>query len=487
MLGERRSSRCGTSACRDPGCPKNLQRKSGLAIRWQFRTIYCFRPRPFLNNLLVLVRLDLQKIMVQMTELDTSQIPDVYRRFADAMDENHWIKRGQQLLESSKRNTLLREYLWRENNVVFQLGRLRELCRSATYVPARSISSLYPAACLAHQLLSMMKTQDHATALKLRQRFYGAIKKPDSMRGLQLELAAATHFTSIGKRISWPETTGLGTFDLLVEGDSHPPLEVECKSIGQDKGRKLHAQEVIDFLGLVRPRLRELLQSFTGGLAVVLTIPDRFPNKYKERVALAKLLAQAILSGKDCQLEAGATVRLSDFDPGVFPLEQTEELRKTIDKLTKTANRSVLIMRTQAGGALALVLQSQRDDSVLVSTFNTLSDAARSQLTATRAGLLLVRFEGMAPQAMQALAIRDSGAGASGLQIETSRFLSSPNRSHVIGTGFLSHDAMQEVEGGVVKTFGTAYYFSNTYSSHWSDGFDNLFGWAPDPGGKAVA
>lgn len=415
--------------------------------------------------------------------LDATEIPAVYHRFSEAMGAQHWRKQAKKLRDEFKRNSLLRQYLLSEYDLLFQLDMLGELCQHGMHVPARRVSFLYPAACLALQLLTMMEEQGESAAMQLRQRFYGAVKNPADMRGLQLELAAATHFTTLGKKISWPETTGIGTFDLLVEGNGHPSLEVECKSIGEDKGRKLHGRDVVDFVSLLKDPLHDVLKSMPGGLAVVVTLPTKLPTAYKERCALAKSVARAILSGENCTLEGGSVVRMTNFDIGALgapPWSQTDELRRTFDQLTSTKNRSALIMATKAGGALALALQSQQDDSMLEYTYETLSKAAQKQVTGTRPAMLIARFEGLPPQAMHALAENDGNAAnaPSALQITASRFLASASRPHVIGVGFLSQDAMQEVESGVVKTYGTAYFFANPRSPYWSESFDNMFGWS---------
>lgn len=419
--------------------------------------------------------------------LDATEIPAVYHRFCEAMGAQHWKKQAQKLREEFKRNSLLQQYLLDKYDLLFQFDALGNLCQQGVHLPARQVSFLYPAACLALQLLTMMEEQGHSAAMKLRQRFYGAVKNPADMRGLQLELAAATHFTTLGKTISWPETTGIGTFDLLVEGSGYTSLEVECKSIGEDKGRKLHGRDVVDFVSLLKGPLHDVLKSMRGGLAVVVTLPAKLPTRYKERCALAKSVARAILSGDNRTLEDGSMVRMSNFDIGVLgapPWSPTDEFRRTFDQLTSTNNRAALIMATKAGGALALALQSQLDDSMLEYTYETLSKAAQNQFTGTRPAMLIARFEGLPPESMRALVDHDRNAAnaPSGLQTTASRFLTSASRPHVIGVGFLSREAQLQVERGVVKTYGNAYYFANRQSPFWSESFDSMFGWSGSAG-----
>ena len=217
-----------------------------------------------------------------------------------------------------------------------------------------------------------------------------------------------------------------------------------------------------------------------------MTVPDRLPISYKERVALAKELGRAVFAGSDCSLANGSSVRIADFDIisqlGNVPTQGCQELRATIDGITGTDNRSAVIIGTHSGGALALVIQSQRDDNLLISVFNTLSDAAKNQLTRSRAGMLFVSFDGLASDQLFSIAEQDQDPAQrpTALRVAVSDFLSSPARDHVIGVGFVSRNAIQPVQHGLVESGGPAYYFPKRESLFWSEGFCGMFDWLPE-------
>jgi len=379
----------------------------------------------------------------------------------------------------------LREYLVRENEIAFQLDRLSDLAQRYGRIPLSAVENhdLYPAMSLAAQALSIMDAATKEDADRFCRRIRGALKNPADMRGLRLELSAATHFARRGGRISWPETTGLGTFDLLVEGDDHEPLEVECKSIGEDKGRRIHRQEIIDFVALLKPQLNSTTTGLGKGLSVVLTVPDKLPSTYKERVELSKSLGQAIFAGRDCYLSDGSAVRIADFDASLLggaPNLHRRELRAVVDGISGTGNRSAVIIGTHAGGALALTIQSQRDDALLKSIFDTLSEAAKRQLTGSRAGMLFTGFDGLDGEQLRSVAAQDqdSSQRPTAIRIAVSQFLASPARNHVIGVGFVTGSTLRPVRQGLIDSGGTAYYFPKRESTFWSDAFSGMFDWS---------
>lgn len=292
---------------------------------------------------------------------------------------------------------------------------------------------------------------------------------------------ANTHFALRGCQITWPEIVGVGTFDLLVEDESSESLEVECKSIGEDKGRRIHRHDAIVFASKLRPFLRPMLTGLNRGLSVVLTVPDRLPTAHREQEAFAKELSRTILAGQDSTLSNGAQVRFTEFDAqllGTNPEHDMGRLRAIVDGVTGTENCSVVTMGIRNGGALALVLQSQQDDQLLKSVFDTLSDAAKRQLTGTRAGLLLAGFDAIEETQILALAAQDDKPGnPTALRVAVSRFINSELRDHVIGAGFVSRTALRPSQNGVTASGGAAYFFPKTESRFWSDGFNNMFDW----------
>jgi len=419
-----------------------------------------------------------------VTDIHTHEIPNIYRRFSKIVGDIHWKKCVSQCKDAIKGNGFLREYMEQEYDIAYQLTHLGDLIDRYGTIPIGQFEQrrLYPAASFAAQTLSLMEAATRVEAEKLRRRIHGALKNPDDMRGLRLELGAATHFALRGKQISWPETTGEGPFDILVSDPHHASLEVECKSISDDKGRKIHKKDVLDFLNLLKPYLKPTTVGLMTGLSVVLTLPGRLPTTYQARLALAKALGQAVFSGNSCTLSDGSTVRINDFDVsrlGDVPRHRhPEELRQAIDGVTGTDNRQAVVIGTSRGGALAIAIQSAQDDILLKAVFDTLSDAASRQLTKTRAGLLYTGFEGLDGEQLISIALQDQEPSQppTGLRLAVNRFLSSTSRDHVVGVGFFSRTALRPVQDGLVESSGgTAYYFPKRESAFWSESFSGMF------------
>lgn len=172
---------------------------------------------------------------------------------------------------------------------------------------------------------------------------------------------------------------------------------------------------------------------------------------------------------------------LTEFDPSALS-PQTDGpnvfvSRAAIEGVTGAANRHTFVASYPAGGAVALAVQSAKDDSLLAYLFDRLADAANRQLTKTRPGLLVAEFRGIAPGTMIDIAQDDNSPArpASALQVGVSDFLSGANRDHVVGVGFSSNSPFTRQAANIVSSSGSMYAFPRRESSFWHEDFAGLF------------
>jgi len=419
------------------------------------------------------------------TEIQTVAIPEIYKRFTDLVGDKHWKNRIAQLKQNIKANRFLADYIQSENSIAFQLEHLRELTSEFGTIPFWEVNnhSIYPAIGFAAQVLSIIDVSPQQFTVQLIRRIHGALKNPDDMRALRLELSAATHFSRRGLKISWPEMTGIGRFDLFIEGLGPKGLEVECKSISTNKGRKVHKQEVLEFYGLLWPHLEAKMKTLsTTGLSIVLTVPDRFPKDYDSRKKLAKQVGKQIVCGQSAAFSDGSILNITEFDTSRLEITQNtlnpEEIRAALDEITDTRNREAIVIGKMDGGALAFAVQSAKDDTLMKAIFDTLSDSVKkNQLSGIRGGMFLVELFGIDEEQIISIASQDKDPSLppTALRLGVSKFLSNSSRNGVIGVGFLSKGSLLPEQGDFIDSGGGAYFFPNRESSLWLDDFNGLF------------
>lgn len=420
-----------------------------------------------------------------ITELQTWRIPELYTSFESAIGESYWRRRMAQLNSEIKGNRFLSSYLIHENAIAFQLEHLRQIKLKFGQIPPSEFNNpgIYPAMSFAAQTLGIIENSPNALGEQFRRRIHGAFGNPSDMHALRLELSAATHFARRGRKISWPETSSRGSFDLLVEDVGSKGLEIECKSISEDKGRRILKREILDFYAQLWPNISWAKDNLRTGLLAVLTVPSRLPRQHKERVELAKLFGRQIFNGVSLTLPSGGSIRIDEFDVtrlgDINSETNPHDVRLVIDDVTGTQNREAVVIGSRAGGALALAVQSAEDDMLMSSIFDTLSDSASRQFSGERGGMFFVGFQGIASKQLLSIAgqDQDSAQTPTALRVHVSKFLSSQTRHHIVGVGFLSESGVRPSADGLVDSGGTAYYFPKRESPHWAEDFSGLFSW----------
>ncbi len=174
-------------------------------------------------------------------------------------------------------------------------------------------------------------------------------------------------------------------------------------------------------------------------------------------------------------------IRANNFDPmrlGDIPsAKNPREVRAVLDDVSSSYNREVMVIGTHVGGALALTLQSAKNDSLMRSVFDTLSDSAKRQLSGERPAIFLAGFDGINGDQLISIASQDydSEQKPTSLRIAVDKFLSGEGRDHVVGVGFLSRSGVMPTQAGITDTGGSIYYFPKPESPLWNNSFSGMF------------
>jgi len=330
------------------------------------------------------------------------------------------------------------------------------------------------------QTVSLIDTISEKEGRQLASRIAGAIKnKPEDIRALQLELATATHFLLSGCNVSFPDATGSERFDLLVKGMGELDVEVECKFITRDKGRKVHRRDLHEFHQMVMPHVDAFLMKSASNVILEIIVPDRFPTSLadkrylSERVRIA-LLGESVVSNEDI-----AEIKIRDYlldDIGVSMADK-EKLRELVDKITGTVNKNILIRENKHGRKIILVVRSNQGDTVPESIYETLSEASKKQLTGKRPALLVARLHSIGVDGLVRLASRQDEqiSMPDTLQIIATKLLKQKHREHLVSVCFMSESEIGPRDAGKTPSHGAIYHFKNETSSFWGEGYNFNF------------
>jgi len=401
----------------------------------------------------------------------------MYRRVASAIGAEHWQGAVARQEEAIRSNHFLGDYLRSEYAIAYQLERLRGLVAGFGTVPYETCNDpgIFPSLAFAAQVLEVLEISSTKQAKAFVRRVRTAFSSSENMHGLRLELQAATHFARHGQRVTWHRESNGGTFDLMIEDLGPSGLEVECKSISEDTGRRIPRRAALEFWAELWKDVASVAQNLRSGLAVVLTVPYRLPEDAGERAALGREVVIRILAGSGATLDGGAEVRIVPFDPAKIEAakgEGREALRKAIDAATGSANREAVVYGTPAGGMLVFVMKSAVEDAVLDRVFSTLDCSAARQFTRQRGALFWVALQGIDADQLLSVHKQNSGPGEqpTALRLGASNFL---NRapSHIVGVVFSSRSSLIPAVDGNKDSGGATNFFLKEESPLWHASF----------------
>lgn len=418
------------------------------------------------------------------TELDLHWFPQLFDEYCEIVGAEYWVKPVERWLAHTKNNPYLRAHYEEQNRISFELAACSKIKHRHGLLPIEATHDprFHGGLTFAAQSLSLY----HALPQPIQQAFLGrirgAFRDGRSMNGLLLEMSIATHFLKRGHRLSWPEfddsVGNAPSFDLFVEDLGDRGLEVECKSVSNDKGRHLDDEVVATFMRTLEISLG-FLRTLSCGLLIIITVPNRLPTSPIEQALLARDIARQVMSGKSGTRADGTQIEVRDF-PASYAATiaslQGQEQREALEQLTRTRNVRHFVKPTRGRGLSVIAIQSMKRDTFLESAMRTTSDAATRQLSRTRAGLLVVGLEAVSGVELAALAEHDNGSGGvpSALQLRVSAFLSRPDMAHVIGVTFVSKKEVSDI-GKELAIQGRSYTFFNTESPFWHPDFSGLF------------
>ncbi|MCY4014260.1 MAG: hypothetical protein OXG82_16275 [Gammaproteobacteria bacterium] len=272
-------------------------------------------------------------------------------------------------------------------------------------------------------------------------------------------MKVASHLMSRGYDVIFHDLEGGRGYDFLAakEGVS---VEVECKHMSGDAGRKIHRKELYRFGDRAALWMRNHLASLTTGLFVRLTIPDRLESGDQYQKALCTFLGQALLSGEPDAERDGNRIQVQEFD-----VEQVAGPWLAAGKFDRTemearlthhfglAHKNALLYLRPHQSVVALLIQSDQKDNVLNAMHAELRKSTKDQFTGELPAILCCHLADLTQEQMLSLGRGGHGRALDSLATELMR-----RRPHLYSVTFT---AAGSVSADSVREKGPAYTILN--------------------------
>ena len=386
------------------------------------------------------------------SEVAAAEIPTIFKRFVEIIGAAPWSKRYRTLSAEAVRNPFMQPFIENRHALELSLGPLIERVETFGSLRDGDLTDAH------HAVIAFVAPLVHiyeGLPQSGRQRVQGMLRDGlNSHRGLlplSNEIDTATHLMLRGFDVTFSDIESGGGFDFLARRET-VELEVECKSVSSDFGRKIHRQHMAALGAKLHPILRQALGSAIGGQIVRLILPSRLPSDTAALDDIVRVTSRAIIERSPVVGSEPCEIQLETFDIAQSPFNVPD--RGSIDEpsvqmfladLLGSTIPHALIAARPPSSAVAVLVSSRVSNSVVTFLLRDLKDAARGQFTRTRPGVLVVQFLDLNADDLLELAAHDSvePANASALQLATNLFFRSVKRAHVHTLVYRSHGVVQ--------------------------------------------
>jgi hypothetical protein len=351
------------------------------------------------------------------------EIPSLMRRFVQITGWEPWKKRIITFENWARANPLIEEYIAERYAIELAMSHVKHYRDTTTRYPTVSES---PSIYRLYSFVSMVARVHQRLNDKGRKRVAGILKgclKDDhGFSWFVAEMVVAGHLMSQKFDVTFSDLETGNGFDFLAKRDEIE-IEIECKHVSADVGRKIHRRRLFDLGGVVFEELSHALDRHDGGQFLRVTLPDRLTGSHTQLDEISAEVARALRNSADVSGPSPCAVEYMQFDFSKSPFHEAgpdsitrAEVQAFLEREYSIQNPHLLMIFRPRYGVIILNVESRQQDKVLRGIIAQLKDSARDQLTGHRPGVMCVYLADIGTEELQNLVASegpdiDSGTG----------------------------------------------------------------------------
>ncbi len=374
------------------------------------------------------------------TELDPTGLTKTISQMASIVSWKTWKCRINALKSELNSNPFWSSFLLEHHGLEVAFGDVRQHLKTTNRLPWP------PRTAEEHRLYSFlaMVTQVYAKLTPSAQKkLKGALRSSLNMNyglgPLAFEMTIVAHLISRGFNVKFHDLEGKnGGYDFLAVLGS-TKIEVECKHVSADIGRKIPRRSLYNLGGVLSPVIKRAVDDGNGGRLIEVTLPDRLTSNREDPQKIAEHIG-AILSGNPASIGNNVcTVSERSFalDNSPFSSKQGHNLtmgdvQKYLKRDFDIENSNVLLNWHPGHAAVVIWFQSTKPDSVLPNILKNLKNDAKRQFSRKRPAFLCVHFADLTQEQLLDLANAEQAGTETGLQRMSSILLQKRPHLHTV-------------------------------------------------------
>ncbi|MBI2253384.1 MAG: hypothetical protein HYU58_02060 [Proteobacteria bacterium] len=207
------------------------------------------------------------------------------------------------------------------------------------------------------------------------------------------EMQIAIHLMRRGFDVTCHDMEEGGGFDFLAIKDGLE-LEVECKHISGDVGRRIHRRRLLQLGELLFPQVDAVLDQLEGGIWVDVILADRLTGTVEDHRTIVSGIVAVVrrdneVDNQICQI----TARRRAYNPGhsVFGNPQrvtTDDIAQFFEVPRDFFNSNILVLLRPSRAVACINIKCEQGDIVLEKIGRRMAEDANRQFTKQRPAML---------------------------------------------------------------------------------------------------
>lgn len=297
--------------------------------------------------------------------------------------------------------------------------------------------------------------------IRLKGMLRNSLNKDYGFNPLAFEMLVATNLMQSGFDVDFTDLEGKERFDFLATKNGKS-LEVECKFISADIGRKIHQKKLHDLASHLQKTIDSHRKNTRENILVSIELEDRLNQEQINKILpnLPKALnnLNTLVQLKDL------SIRAENFSEQESPFRHEvniDNLRKFVKSKLKIENPHAFISYNPNHNAFVLSANSKRPDQVLETIFSKLLEDSKSQLSKQRPSLVCAFLADITEEQLL-LMHKEQKQKNIGLQIISNKILE--RRPHVHTLAFMAEGSVFKSKLGNLTSYrhqGSVFSFTN--------------------------
>lgn len=367
----------------------------------------------------------------------------VLLRLAPIIGKPRLTRRAEELHARIGANPILHDYLSSKHAVELAIDRLFRRQRLTGRGPRNfRDGATAEAMSFAFALTEVHRRLPREAQIKLQQRLYGSLKGENSLAPIVHEMTVAVHLMNRGWDVEFHDLEK-GGFEYIARNGAKE-IEVECKRVGADTGRKIHRNDFHRFASPLFPALGEFAHRRVADI-VHLRVQDRLPSRDEDSALLRSAVQTA--------METATPAKGDTFTVDIRRVGLSHPRNVGVDVMQQEVQQRVgtahvhLAFAGQGAEFAVLAVTSEKPDRVLHAIYRQLKDAA-SQFSLQRPAVIWTYIEDIEPQVWRTL------VDNTGLQRMSHKYMAGEMRQHVFSMAYSSAGELIPHGGGLLLVQG---------------------------------